>query len=102
MSAVSENGMALQFAAEALKADREIVMEAVSSHSLSSAKDPTVTKTSQRPHLVGTFLGFKMSKSRGREEKLRQNKAEIRKKKNLGNTKNPHKFVGVFLGRFLL
>ena len=25
----------------------------------------------QRPHLVGTFLGFKMSKSRGREEKLR-------------------------------
>ena len=43
-----------------------------------------------------------MSKSRGREEKLRQDKAEIRKKKKLGNTKNPHKFVGVCLGHFLL
>ena len=43
---------------------------------------------------------FKMSKSRGREEKLRQKKAERTKKKKLGNMKNPHKFVGVFLGQF--
>ena len=50
----------------------------------------------QRPHLVGTFLGFKMSKCRGREEKQRQKKAERRKKKKLGNMKNPHVFVGVF------
>ena len=50
--------------------------------------------------LQETFLGFKMSKSRGGEEKLRQKKAEIRKKKKLGNMKNPHKFVGGFLGHF--
>ena len=43
---------------------------------------------------MGTFLGFKMSKSRGREEKLRQKKAERRKKKKLGNMKKTHKFVG--------
>ena len=54
----------------------------------------------QRPHLVGTILLFKMSKSRGREEKLRQNKAEKRKKIKLGNMKNPHKFVGFFLANF--
>ena len=53
----------------------------------------------QRPHLVGTFLGFKMSKSRGREEKPTQKKAERRKKKKLGNMKTPHKFVG-FSGHF--
>ena len=45
---------------------------------------------------MGTFLLFKMSKSRGREEKLRQKKAERAKKKKLGNMKNPHKFVGFF------
>ena len=45
--------------------------------------------TGQRPHLVGTFLGFKMSKSRRREEKLRQKRQKIRKKKKLGNMKNP-------------
>ena len=49
---------------------------------------------------MGTFLLFKMSKSRGREEKLRQKKAERAKKKKLGNMKNPHKSVGVFLGHF--
>ena len=49
---------------------------------------------------MGTFLGFKISKSRGREAKLRQKKAEIRKKRKLGNMKNTHKFVGVFLGHF--
>ena len=43
----------------------------------------------------GQILGFKMSKSRGREEKLRQKKAERRKKKKLGNMKNPT-FLWVF------
>ena len=54
----------------------------------------------QRPHLVGTFLGFEMSKCRGREEKQRQKKAERRKKKKLGNMENPHVFVGFFLANF--
>ena len=42
------------------------------------------------------MLGFKMSKSRGREEKLRQKKAERRKKKKLGNMKNFHLSGGGF------
>ena len=37
----------------------------------------------------GQILGFKMSKSRGREEKTMAKKAERRKKKQLGNMKNP-------------
>ena len=37
----------------------------------------------------GQILGFKMSKSRGREEKLRQKRAEKRKKKKLGKWKTP-------------
>ena len=61
---------------------------------------PLGTKFCQRPHLVGTLLGFKMSKSRGREEQLRQKKAERRKKKKLGNMKNPHKFVVFFFWQF--
>ena len=44
----------------------------------------------------GQILGFKMSKSRGREEKLRRKKAGTRKKKKLGNLKNPHLFGGGF------
>ena len=43
----------------------------------------------QRPHLVGTFLGFKMSKSRGREEKLRQKRQKEERRKKLGNMKPP-------------
>ena len=34
--------------------------------------------------------------------KTKAKKAERRKKKKLGNMKNPHVFVGVFLGHFLL
>ena len=34
--------------------------------------------------------------------KTKAKTAERRKKKKLGNMKNPHKFVGVFLGLFLL
>ena len=37
-----------------------------------------------------------MSKSRGREEKLRQKKAERRKKKKLGNVTTPTNLWGVF------
>ena len=48
----------------------------------------------------GQILGFKMSKSRGREEKLRQKKAERRKKKKLGNMKKNPGFCGFFLGQF--
>ena len=54
----------------------------------------------------GQILGFKMSKSRGREEKLRQKRAERRrkkkeeerrrKKKKLGNMKTPTFLVGFF------
>ena len=51
------------------------------------------------PHLVGTFLGFKMSKSRGREEKLRQKKAEKRKKRKTWKHEKTHKCVG-FSGHF--
>ena len=47
----------------------------------------------------GQILGFKMSKSRGREEKLRQKKAERRKKKKLGNMKENTFLVGAFLGQ---
>ena len=47
-----------------------------------------------------TFLGFKMSKSRGREDKLRPKKAERRKKKKLGNMKTPINLWGVFLAIF--
>ena len=44
----------------------------------------------ERPHLVGNFLGFKISKSRGREGKLRQKKAGRRKKKKkLGDMQKP-------------
>ena len=50
----------------------------------------------RRPHLVGKFLGFKISKSRGGEGKLRQKKADKRKKRKLGNMKNPHLFGGGF------
>ena len=54
----------------------------------------------QRPHLVGTFLGFTMSKGRGREEKPRQKKAERRKKKNLETWKTPTFLWGFFLANF--
>ena len=37
----------------------------------------------------GQILGFKISKSKVREEKLRQKKADRRKKKKLGNMKTP-------------
>ena len=43
----------------------------------------------------GQILGFKMSKSRGREEKLRQKKAERRKKETIWKHENPHVFVGI-------
>ena len=49
---------------------------------------------------MGTFLGFKMSKSRGREEKLGQKKAERRKKKKLGNMRTPTNLWGFFLADF--
>ena len=48
----------------------------------------------------GQILGFKMSKSRGREEKLRQKKAERRKKKKLGNMKTPTFLWEFFLADF--
>ena len=48
----------------------------------------------------GQILGFKMSKSRGRKEKLRQKKAERRKKKKLGNMKTPTFLWGFFLADF--
>ena len=41
-----------------------------------------------------------MSKSRGREEKLRQKKAERGKKKKLGNIKSPTFLWGFFLANF--
>ena len=44
--------------------------------------------------LGGPFLGLKMSRSGGREEKLWQKKAKIRKKKKHRNMKNPHLFGG--------
>ena len=37
----------------------------------------------------GQFLGFKISKSRGREGKLRQKRADKRKESRLGNMKTP-------------
>ena len=48
---------------------------------------------------MGTFLGFKMSKSREREEKLRQKKAERRKKSKTWKHEKKHRFVG-FSGNF--
>ena len=41
---------------------------------------------------MGKFLGFKISKSKGREEKQRQKKAHRRKKEKPGNMNNPHPF----------
>ena len=58
------------------------------------------TNFCQRPHL---FLGFKMSKSRGREEKLRQNNGRKKKEeKTWKHEKNPHIYVFFFAGHFLL
>ena len=50
---------------------------------------------------MGNFLGFKMSKSRGGEEKLRQKRAERRKKKKLGNMNSPPN-LWVFLAIFTI
>ena len=44
-------------------------------------KGPGRIKNNPNTSLGGPFLGFKKSRSRGREEKLRQKKAKIRKKK---------------------
>ena len=52
---------------------------------------------------MGTFLGFKMSKSRGREEKIGQKKAkkaEKGKKEKLGNMKTPTNLWGFLLAIF--
>ena len=55
---------------------------------------------SQRPHLVGTILLFKMSKSRGREEKLRQKRQKEERRKNLETWKTPTNLWGFFLADF--
>ena len=48
-----------------------------------------------------TFLGFKKSRSRGKDEQLRQEKAKMRKKtQTLKREKPPHQVWGVFLGHF--
>ena len=55
----------------------------------------------RRPHLVGSIWGFKISKSRGGEGKLRQKRADRRKKKKLGDMKTPPpSWWGVFLANF--
>ena len=41
-----------------------------------------------------------MSKSRGREEKLRQKKGRKKKEEKTWKHENPHVFVGVFLADF--
>ena len=65
-------------------------------HWIKSVSHLNMPKTSSG----GQILGFKMSKSRGREEKLRQKKAERRKKKQLGNMKTPTFLLGLFLANF--
>ena len=54
----------------------------------------------QRPHLVGTILLFKRSKSRGREEKLRQKRQKEERRKNLETWKTPTFLWGFFLANF--
>ena len=46
----------------------------------------------------GPLFGFKKSRSRGKGEKLRQEKAKMRKTTKQGNVKNPHTKCGGFSG----
>ena len=46
----------------------------------------------------GPLLGFKKSRSRGKDEKVRQEKAKMRKKTKHLNVKNPHTKCGGFSG----
>ena len=48
----------------------------------------------------GPFLGFKKSRSRGKDEKIRQEKAKMRKMTKHSNVKNPHTWCGGFSGPF--
>ena len=50
----------------------------------------------------GPLLGFKKSRSRGKDKKLRQEKAEMRKKTIIETGKTPTPSVGFFLGHVLL
>ena len=50
----------------------------------------------------GPFLRFKKSRSRGKDEKLRQEKANMRKKTKHWHVKNPHTKCGGFSGSFFL
>ena len=50
---------------------------------------------------MGTFFRLHdVEKQRERRKTKAKKKAERRKKEKLGNMKNPHVFVGVFLGQF--
>ena len=48
----------------------------------------------------GPLLGFRKSRNRGKDEKIRQKKAKMRKKTKHGNVKNPHTWCGGFSGPF--
>ena len=48
----------------------------------------------------GPLLGLKKSRRRGKDEKLRQEKAKMRKKTKHWNVKNPHTWCGGFSGSF--
>ena len=50
----------------------------------------------------GPRLGFKKSRGRGKDEKLRQEKARWERRQNIETWKTPTPSVGVFLGHFLL
>ena len=63
-------------------------------------KTSTGNNNCQRPHLVGTILLFKMSKSRGREEKLRQKRQKEERRKNLETWKTPTNLRGFFLANY--
>ena len=49
---------------------------------------------------MGNFLGLRYQKADGEKEKLRQKKADRRKKMKLGDMKTPTFLVGVFLAYF--
>ena len=59
----------------------------------------------QRPHLVGTFSGLKMSKSRGREAKLRQKKGRKKREEKTWKHEKTHTHTnlwGVFMAIFAI